>query len=185
MEEWNAEEIEEILNDGNEEELDDLKVWLFKENIRIESEKKKLQELYVKFLAEKEQFQEEMKTLNHKVLMERKRLKEDELFFNKKMDILKNGFGQLEQDRKKLQKDRMRLEADRDASERVQESMSTVSAVKLFFKGVSNPLTLKKRYKDLIKIFHPDNLCGDTDTIQMINKEYELLQEEFEWQKKA
>ena len=58
-------------------------------------------------------------------------------------------------------------------------------SVRLFFKGVSNPLTLKKRYKDLIKIFHPDNLCGDTDLLQKINKVYESLQEEIGWQKKA
>lgn len=185
MSEWNTEEIEEALENGSADELDELKLWLFKENVRIEAEKKQLQELYVKFLAEKEQFQEEMKTLNHKVLMERKRLKEDELFFSKKMDILKNGFSQLEQDRKKLEKERMQAEADRSASERAQESLSTVSAVKLFFKGVSNPLTLKKRYKDLIKIFHPDNVCGDVDTIQLINREYEILREELEWQRKA
>ena len=37
---------------------------------------------------------------------------------------------------------------------------------------MNNELALKKRYRDLIKIFHPDNLAGDTNTIQMINEEY-------------
>ena len=49
--------------------------------------------------------------------------------------------------------------------------METVSAV--LFRGVSNPLALRKRYKDLLKIFHPDNLCGDAELVQMINREYE------------
>ena len=41
------------------------------------------------------------------------------------------------------------------------------------------------KLKDLIKIFHPDNLCGDTDTIQKINKEYDLLRRVFDINKQA
>ena len=44
-----------------------------------------------------------------------------------------------------------------------------------FFKGVNNILGLKKRYRDLLKIFHPDNLCGDNDTVLEINRQYEAL----------
>ena len=36
----------------------------------------------------------------------------------------------------------------------------------LFFRGVATQQSLKKRYKDLIKIYHPDNLNGDKSTIQ-------------------
>ena len=54
-----------------------------------------------------------------------------------------------------------------------------------FFKGVNSPLGLKKRYKDLIKIFHPDNLFGDHDTILKINKEYEMMKKKFNYQKKT
>ena len=45
----------------------------------------------------------------------------------------------------------------------------------MFFSGVESKQSLKKRYKDLIKIYHPDNLDGDTDTIQEINSEYNKL----------
>ena len=41
------------------------------------------------------------------------------------------------------------------------------------FRGAGNPLALRKRYRDLLKIFHPDNLCGDGELMQMINREYE------------
>ena len=41
----------------------------------------------------------------------------------------------------------------------------------------SDEISLKKRYKDLIKIYHPDNLAGDTGTIQEINREYDKLKE--------
>ncbi len=45
---------------------------------------------------------------------------------------------------------------------------------------MKNVLTLKKRYKDLTKIFHPDNVAGDTEVIQRINREYERLKREYE-----
>lgn len=146
-------------------------------------EEQRLRELYLKFLEEKKQFQEEMKFLNKKVLEERKRLKEEELFFEKKMEILKGGFAQLEADRRALERERMQFSAERELI--MQEKHMGEESVRLFFRGVSNPLTLKKRYKDLIKIFHPDNLCGDTDLLQKINKVYESLQDEIGWQKKA
>lgn len=142
-----------------------------------------LQKLYLKFLEEKKQFQEEMKYLNKKVLDERKRLKEEELFFEKKMDILKGGFAQLEADRKAVEQERIQLEAQKAALSDVRGFGD--ESVRLFFRGANNPLTLKKRYKDLIKIFHPDNLCGDTELLQKINRMYEILQEEVGWQKKA
>lgn len=142
-----------------------------------------LQKLYLKFLEEKKQFLEEMKYLNKKMLDERKRLKEEELFFEKKMDILKGGFAQLEADRKAVEQERMKLEAQKAAMSDVRGLGD--DGIRLFFRGANNPLTLKKRYKDLIKIFHPDNLCGDTELLQKINRMYEMLQEEVGWQKKA
>lgn len=45
----------------------------------------------------------------------------------------------------------------------------------MFFAGVNSQSSLKKRYKDLLKIYHPDNKCGDTDAIQEINREYQRL----------
>ena len=120
---------------------------------------------------------------NKQVLEERKRLKEEELFFEKKMEILKGGFAQLEADRKSVEKERILLEAERTAMR--EHGSYREDGVRLFFRGVSNPLTLKKRYRDLIKIFHPDNLCGDTELLQRINRTYDVLAEEIGWQKKA
>ena len=55
----------------------------------------------------------------------------------------------------------------------------------LLFRGVHNQLSLKKRYKDLLKIFHPDNLCGDREVVQIINAEYTNLNQEFDVSMKA
>lgn len=48
-----------------------------------------------------------------------------------------------------------------------------------FFKGVKNVDELKKRYHDLLKIYHPDNNAGDTDVTRKIKEEYDLLNKEF------
>ena len=49
----------------------------------------------------------------------------------------------------------------------------------MFFSGVDSELGMRKRYKDLIKIFHPDNRDGDTGTLQVINKEYDKMKKLF------
>lgn len=153
-------------------ELRALKLWLFSENIRIESEKKKMLEQQNRFLNEKIQFQEEMKVLNQKIVSSRQRLKQDEQFFDKKMEILKNGFQQLDEDRKAFEK-KMRKETGKYAG----RSTGTVETG-ILFAGVKNQLALKKRYKDLLKIYHPDNLAGDNEIVQSINREYERLKRE-------
>lgn len=171
--------VDEILENGSEEELNKLKAWLFKENVRIISASKELEQMQEQFLEEKKQFQEEMKVLNRKILVERERLKEDNLFFEKKMDILKGGFEQLDMDRRRLAKEWAKMEAQKEVMS--QPAYSGMGRdVSAFFGGVRNPLALKKRYKDLIKIFHPDNVAGDKDIIQMINIEYENLKREYE-----
>ena len=48
-----------------------------------------------------------------------------------------------------------------------------------FFKGVKNVDELKKRYRDLLKIYHPDNNAGDSDVTRRIKEEYEAFNKEF------
>lgn len=172
-------EVEEILVGGSEEELSELKSWLFRENIRLEVAAKELKNMQEQFLKEKLQFQDEMKVLNQKVTRERQRLKEDNQFFEKKMEILQNGFKQLDIDRRRLDKEWARLAAEKELLDE-HSIYSDHTEDSVFFRGVRNPLALKKRYKDLIKIFHPDNVAGDKEAIQRINKEYERLKENYE-----
>ncbi|MDE6389177.1 MAG: hypothetical protein K2L82_15375 [Lachnospiraceae bacterium] len=178
------ENFEETLVHGSEEELQELKSWLFRENIRLVTAAKELEHMQEQFLKEKVQFQEEMKLLNQKMSSERQRLKEDNQFFEKKMEILQSGFSQLDIDRRRLDKEWARLAAEKEllGERNVYDNGSDVS---VFFQGVRNPLSLKKRYKDLIKIFHPDNLAGDKEIIQRINKEYENLKSNEEGFKQA
>ncbi len=178
------ENFEETLVDGSEEELQELKSWLFRENIRLATATKELEHMQEQFLKEKIQFQEEMKLLNQKMSGERQRLKEDNQFFEKKMEILQSGFSQLDIDRRRLDKEWARLAAEKElmGERTIYDNGLDVS---VFFQGVRNPLSLKKRYKDLIKIFHPDNVAGDKEIIQRINKEYESLKRTYEEFKQA
>ena len=164
--------------------MQELKAGLFRENIRLVTASKELERMQEQFLKEKIQFQEEMKLLNQKISSERQRLKEDNQFFEKKMEILQGGFSQLDIDRRRLEKEWARLAVEKEllGDRNVYDNGLDVS---VFFQGVRNPVALKKRYKDLIKIFHPDNLAGDKEIIQRINREYESLKGNFEGFKQA
>ena len=163
------------LDEMGEKELRALKLWLFSENIRVQAEQKKLLEMKNHFLKERVQFQEEMKILNQKVTASRQRLRQDEQFFEKKMEILKNGFSQLEADRKAFEKEREAFRKREADAARKSNIHSKVEEMGVFFAGVKNQLALKKRYKDLLKIYHPDNLAGDKEMMQQISREYEHL----------
>ena len=107
----------------------------------------------------------------------RQRLKQEEQFFEKKMEILKDGFSNLEADRRAFDR-------EKEAFRRKMRDMDTLAEensrgrsleTRAFFAGVKNQLALKKRYKDLLKIYHPDNLAGDKEIMQHISRAYEDL----------
>lgn len=178
--------VEEMLADeeASQDSLQELKAWLFRENIRLATAAAELEEKQTKFDEEKQRFQEEMKDLNRKMTNEQNRIKKDHQLVAEKLEIIKDGFRKLDMDRRRLDKEWARLTAEKEFMEEhcLYDGLPEVS---VFFRGVKNPLTLKKRYKDLTKIFHPDNLAGDTEIIQKINREYESLKREFEKFKQA
>lgn len=148
---------EEVSRTDNEDRLREAKLWLFQENIRLENERRELDEL------------------NRRTLLECKRLKEENLFFDKKLAILEDGFRKLDLDRQDLERQKKALAQEK--SDRVSYYGNTGGSileetVQMLFRGVNNSLALRKRYRDLVKIFHPDNLFGDGELVQMINREY-------------
>lgn len=180
-----GQDFERTLVDGSADELNELKSWLFRENIRLSSEKNELRRLEEKFLAEKQKFRSEMEEVNRRFVTERKRLKQDELFFDKKMDILKNGFMQLDEERKQFEKEKMNFTAQKYAHETVRKQEMGLDTAKLLFQGVKSQLALKKRYRDLLKMFHPDNIAGDHEMVLLINTVYEELRKDYEFGRQA
>lgn len=180
-----GQDFEKTLVEGSAEDLNELKSWLFRENIRIETEKGELKRLQDKFFKEKQQFQDEMTAVNRRLVVERKRLKQDEQFFDKKMDILKNGFMQLDAERRQFEKEKINFEAQRDVHESYLRQEQEMDMARVLFQGVKSQLALKKRYRDLIKMFHPDNIAGDHEMILVINSVYEEMKKDYEVGKQA
>ena len=87
---------------------------------------------------------------------EEKRLEREKHIFDMEWKMLEDGWRKLAAEREQLERVYSGFNND---EERI--SFSNVSA-SVFFSGV-------------IKIFHPDNAEGDTDVIQKINEEYEVL----------
>ena len=175
---------EEVIKAESTEELKEIKLWLFQENMRLEQERTELEQARNKFLDERVKLRDELDELNRRTVMERKRLKEENLFFEKKMAILQEGFRQLEEELNRFEQERQTLlkEAREQQSGEQEFGEGSFTAVQLLFRGVNNPLALRKRYRDLIKIFHPDNLFGDGELAGQINKEYlKRKQEERFW----
>lgn len=160
------------------DELKEAKLWLFQENIRLENERRELAASQEKFLKERVQFRKELDELNRRTVLERKRLKEESLFFEKKLSILQNGFRQLDMDRQAFEGQKNLADRTKRLAMEEEAGRISQSTVQRLFTGISNPLALRKRYRDLVKIFHPDNPFGDEELIQMINREYLRRREE-------
>ena len=163
--------IEDIILNGTEDELSQLRLWLFKESCRLENMESSLAEKYERLEAEEMAFKERMDQAERKLENLNRKLNNDKALFDQRLRILNNGFDQLNSDKKKLESEFIRLEREK-AYQREDE----YDALDLLFRGVNSALTLKKRYKDLVKIFHPDNLAGDHDLFKAITLEYERLQ---------
>lgn len=174
-------DMEELLADDGltRDALQELKAFLFRENIRLVTAEAELAERQERFQQEKKQFQEEMRAQQQTIATEKRRAREDGHLIDRKLEILKDGFQKLDMDRRRLAREQARLTAEKEFLEE-RGLYDGLPEVSVFFHGVKNPLALKKRYKDLSKIFHPDNLSGDTELIQKINREYESLKREFE-----
>lgn len=127
---------------------DEKKKWLFKENIRLQELSRNLED-------------------------ERKLIESQRDLFEQKWNILERETRQLAIDKDKFEREKL-IYKDKVYRE-ARRSMSNAENVKIFFKGVEDTASLKKRYKALLKIYHPDNMHGDKELLQAINTEYERL----------
>lgn len=107
--------------------------------------------------------------------IKQKALQTQEQLFSMKWELL-------EEETRKLAEESQKAEKRRAFFERVNSYQKNETGYKdnlvhgeMFFKGVASPQALKKRYKDLIKIYHPDSEFGDNQTVQEINREYDNL----------
>ena len=108
---------------------------------------------------------------------------QDNELFDKRMKILQRGFEELNADKKLFEENKRREEAW--LRQEREDLVSFGDNVSVFFKGVDNSFMLKKRYRELLKLFHPDNMGGDHQMVVKINQEYERLKSSMEYGKHA
>lgn len=134
------------------------KEWLFQENIRLTRLSQELEE-------------------QKKILkLEQEKLSGEKEVFRQQKKVLEIGFQKLAADKEMFQ-----AEVKKYKEEQGQKQMALPASFRGpgFFGGVTGYSSLKKRYKELIKVFHPDNKNGDSFTVACINKEYEILKEKY------
>ena len=122
------------------------------------------------------QLEKEKKEFSKYIQLQNRRIEQQEQLFEMKLQILEEELRKLADEKVEFEKKKAyyeHLESFQNRQEPVNEGK--IVRGELFFRGVENRLSLKKRYKDLIKIYHPDNLAGDNETVLEINKQYDYL----------
>ena len=154
---------------SSEDELNEKKKWLFKESIRIETEKTNIEDERKVMEIQKGLLQRQQS----KNILLKKQLENQKNLFDKQWQLLEIETRKLVSDQQKFEHDKLKYKDN--VFREARKNMSTSVTPKMFFKGVEDTKSLKKRYKELLKIYHPDNMHGDNSLIQTINLEYENL----------
>ena len=188
-------EFEEELKRGEDETPDDvkkLKMWMFQEQVRIQARRDELMEFNHELMEIKQELEKEKTALSIREEAIKKRFNDNEAFIEKKLKIIEDAYRQLDLDKKALECEKLNFEHERSKYRRQKMSGSNNRSNMhsfggasdaydgtSFFRGVDSELSLRKRYKELLKIFHPDNKCGDTKTLIKIQTEYDSLRSQY------
>jgi seryl-tRNA synthetase len=134
--------------------------------------------------VERRSLERERREFTRRVENEVKRLEQQQQLLDTKLKILEEEFAKLADEKEKVKKQKAFYRKVSDFTSRTtsttagneeRNSRSEVVRGDKFFSGVNSKQSIKKRYKDLIKIYHPDNMAGDSDTVREINSEYNKL----------
>ena len=116
------------------------------------------------------------------VEIEDRRLEQQQQLFEMKFKILEEELVKLASEKENFEKKKQFYQQVNSFESRQTNgarSKDNIINGEVFFSGVGSKQSLRKRYKDLIKIYHPDNLDGDKETIPEINREYDHLSQVF------
>ena len=174
-----VEEMFEKLEAVDEEcQLKEIKLWLFKESVRLRDEKFDLEMQRKDFLNERENAREDNRRYEARLETRSEQIRREEELIEQKHAVIKRGFEELDRDRQAINAREQSLrEREAQLEERIAGSLSLESKEvnDVLFRGADNILLIKKRYKDLLKMFHPDCLGGDTEMVKSLNRTYDRL----------
>lgn len=162
-----------------------MKLILFQERVRIQARYDDLDERERDLQKREKAFEKERNAFRQHVEAQTKRFQDKDLLVAKQLKILQDAYGQLEIDKKSLECEKLNFEYEKGNYRKKRRAEKVVYNTPpadntSFFNGVDNQLALRKRYRDLMKIFHPDNRCGDTETLQRIQEEYNEMKRMYE-----
>lgn len=154
---------------ANMDELNQLRKWLFAEMLRLDNMRKSLEDEQELIQAQKGI----LKSQQRKNTIYKAQLDSQKALFEKQWALMEEELRKISIEKEQLERQKAiyRDEAYRE----VRKSLQIEELGSIFFKGVTDGPALKKRYKELLKIYHPDNADGDSVTVLAINKEYERL----------
>jgi curved DNA-binding protein CbpA len=174
-----VEEMFERLEAADNEALKEIKLWLFKESIRLRDEKHELEMDKKDFLNERENTREENRRYEEHLATRTRQLSRQEELIAQKHEVIKRGFEELDRDRQALNAREVSIRArEAQLEERIAYTPDSSEVNDVLFRGADNILLIKKRYKDLMKMFHPDCLGGDTEMVKSLNRTYDRLLKE-------
>ena len=153
----------------------EFEMWRMQETERLESKKQNLRRQTQQMEQERIQLNIEKAHFKRQQEFQETKKKHDEHLLEMKRQILEGELYKLAEEKKQFeQKKSFYDQVEAYQKEDLRVKPASIQGT-MFFAGVNSQSSLKKRYKDLLKIYHPDNKCGDTDAIQEINREYQRL----------
>lgn len=139
----------------------------------FEKKKEELEALRKEVDLERKKLELERRSFQREVEFERQRKEREEQLFEMKWKLLETETANLTKEREEFEYRVSSFEAN------TMEGLGGGNVNPGFlFAGVTDELTLKKRYRDLLKIYHPDNMAGDSKVVVKITEEYERLKSE-------
>ncbi|KAI4446926.1 hypothetical protein C823_001444 [Eubacterium plexicaudatum ASF492] len=153
----------------------EFEMWRKQETERLETGKQNLRRQTRKMEQERIQLNIEKAHFYRQQEFQETKKKHEEHLLEMKRQILEGELYKLAEEKKQFeQKKSFYDQVEAYQKEDIRKKPAAIHGT-MFFAGVNSQSSLKKRYKDLLKIYHPDNKCGDTDAIQEINREYQRL----------
>ena len=152
--------------------------WFFKKTIEIEHDKRQLEDDKRRLEMQRQKLERDRKDFCRQKEADARFRAQEEYVLQMKQQVLEDELRKLADEKQHMERKREfydRVRQFQQKQEPITSKKRTVVKGELFFIGVQSEIALKKRYKDLVRIYHPDNMCGDTETLQEINREYDRL----------
>lgn len=154
------------------------KHWMFMENVRLAHERQEIEAEREKLEKDKKEFERLKRAKETELLTKEKRLNRQKDLFDKQWGVVEKELKRIASDKDRISREKAYIEREK-AALRIEQNKKPVIKNGAFFVGVNSEESLKRRYRELMKIYHPDSGNGDEATLQFINKEYENVKRNF------